>query len=151
MRVSERLSTEALKMHSRWTYVATGVMAGIIAVLLTMVIGQNRETQAWAAPQGVDNTGGGLMMGTGGAQTQTQDILWVIHKRAAPPPADAKGILASKTERITLCCYQVANGARQIKLVAVRDISFDMDVVEYGNDKPHVKDIIDELKKSEKK
>jgi len=24
-------------------------------------------------------------------------------------------------------------------------------VVEYGNDKPHVKDIIDELKKSEKK
>jgi hypothetical protein len=45
----------------------------------------------------------------------------------------------------------VANGARNVKLVAVRDISFDMDVVEYGNDKPHVKDIIDELKKSEKK
>lgn len=138
-------------MHSRWMVVATGVMAGIIGVLLTMVAGQNRETQAWAAPQSVDNTGGGLMMGTGGSQTQTQDILWVIHKRAATPPADAKGIMASKTERITLCCYQVQNGARQIKLVAVRDISFDMDVVEYGNDKPHVKDIIDELKKSEKK
>jgi hypothetical protein len=138
-------------MQSRWTYVVTGLMAGVIAVLITMVMGQNRESVAWAAPQGVDNTGGGLMMGTGGSQTQTQDILWIIYKRAAPPASDAKGIMAQKTERITLCCYQVANGARQIKLVAVRDVSFDMDVVEYGNDKPHVKDIIDELRKNEKK
>ena len=137
-------------MHSRWAYVATGVMAGVIGVLLTVVIGQNRDTQAWAAPQATDNTGAGLMMGTGGSQTQTQDILWIIFKRAAPSGAAEKGILA-KAERITLCCYQVQNGARQIKLVAVRDISFDMDVVEYGNDKPHVKDIIEELKKSEKK
>ena len=137
-------------MHSRWTYVATGMMAGIIAVLLVMVIGQNRETQAWAAPATQDRSGD-LQMYTGGSQTQTQDILWVVYKRAASPPPDAKGIMASKTERIALCCYQVQNGARQIKLVAVRDISFDMDVVEYGNDKPHVKDIIDELRKSEKK
>ena len=137
-------------MQSRWTYVATGVMAGIIGVLLTVVVGQNREPQAWAAPQSVDNTGGGLMMGTGGSQTQTQDILWVMFKRAAASKGDKEGVL-SKTERITLCCYQVANGARNIKLVTVRDLSFDMDVVEYGNDKPHVKDIIDELKKSEKK
>ena len=137
-------------MQSRWTYVATGVMAGIIGVLLTVVVGQNREPQAWAAPQGVDNTGNGLIMGTGGSQTQTQDILWVMFKRAAATKGDKEGVL-SKTERITLCCYQVANGARTVKLVAVRDISFDMDVVEYGNEKPHVKDIIEELKKSEKK
>ena len=137
-------------MHSRWTYVATGIMAGVIAVLLVVVAGQNRDSQAWAAPQATDNTGQGLMMGTGGAQTQTQDVLWVIYKRAAQSGADAKGVMA-KSERITLCCYQIQNGARSIKLVAVRDISFDMDVVEYGNDKPHVKDIIEELKKSEKK
>lgn len=137
-------------MQSRWTYVATGMMAGVIGVLLTVVIAQNREPQAWAAPQSVDNTGSGLMMGTGGAQTQQQDILWVIHKRPGTVSAGKDSAL-SKTERITLCVYQVANGARNIKLVAVRDISFDMDVVEYGNDKPHVKDIIDELKKSEKK
>ena len=137
-------------MHSRWTYVATGIMAGIIGVLLTVVVGQNREPQAWAAPQGVDNQGQGLMMGTGGSQTQTQDILWIIYKRAAASKGDKEGVL-SKSERITLCCYQVGNGARNVKLVAVRDISFDLDVVEYGNDKPHVKDIIEELKKSEKK
>ena len=140
-------------MQSRWMYFATGIMAGIIAVLLTVVIAQNREPQAWAAPatpQGVDNTGAGLMMGTGGAQSQIQDILWVIYKRQAPVKGDKEGAL-SKSERITLCCYQVGNGARSVKLVAVRDISFDLDVVEYGNDKPHVKDIIEELKKSEKK
>jgi hypothetical protein len=139
-------------MQSRWTYVATGLMAGILGVLLTLVIGQSHEPQAWAAPATQAQAGSGdMQMYTGGSQTQTQDILWIVYKRNAPPPADAKGVVASKTERITLCCYQVQNGARQIKLVAVRDISFDMDVVEYGNDKPHVKDIIDELKKSEKK
>jgi len=137
-------------MQSRWTYVATGIMAGVIAVLLAVVVSQNRDSQAWAAPQATDNTGAGLMMGTGGSQTQTQDILWIIYKRAGSSNPDAKGVMA-KSERITLCCYQIQNGARMIKLVAVRDISFDMDVVEYGNDKPHVKDIIEELKKNEKK
>lgn len=136
-------------MHSRWTYVATGVMAGVIAVLLVVVAGQNRDSQAWAAPAFQDK-GGDLQMYTGGAQTQTQDILWLVYKRAGQSGADAKGVMA-KAERITLCCYQVQNGARSIKLVAVRDVSFDMDVVEYGNDKPHVKDIIEELKKNEKK
>ena len=150
MRVSVRLSTEAHKMHSRWTYVATGIMAGVIGVLLTVVIGQNREPQAWAAPLTQAAGGGDLQMYTGGSQTQTQDILWVVYKRQAAPPADAKGVLA-KAERVTLACYQVQNGARMIKLVAVRDISFDMDIIEFGNDKPHVKDIIEDLRKNEKK
>jgi len=137
-------------MH-RWTYVASGVMAGIIAVLLAVIVAQNREPQAWAAPmmQQAANPEA-LQMYTGGAGTNTQDIVWITYKRTAPSKGDDKGGILSKTERITLCCYQVANGARNIKLVAVRDVSFDMDVIEYGNDKPHVKDIIDELKKSEK-
>jgi hypothetical protein len=137
-------------MHSRWTYVATGVMAGIIGVLLTVVIAQNREPQAWAAPamQAQGQTEG-LQLYTGGSQANIQDIAWIIYKRAAAVKGDKEGILA-KSERITLCCYQVANGARNVKLVAVRDISFDMDVVEFGNDKPHVKEIIEELKKTMK-
>src|SRR5579863_595456 len=124
MRVEERLSTEAHKMHSRWMYIATGMMAGIIGVLLTIVIGQNREPQAWAAPQSVDNPGAGLMMGTGGSQTQVQDILWILWKHPNTSKGDKEGVLA-KSDRLTLCCYQVANGARNMKLVAVRDISFD--------------------------
>lgn len=136
-------------MH-RWTYLASGVMVGIIAVLLAVIISQNREPQAWAAPlmQQAASTES-LQMYTGGSQTQTQDIVWIVYKRTQPTKGDEKGVL-SKPERITLCCYQVANGARTVKLVAVRDISFDMDVIEFGNDKPHVKDIIEELKKTEK-
>ena len=138
-------------MQSRWTYVATGVMTGIIGVLLTVVIAQNREPQAWAAPQSVDNNQNGLIMGSGGATTNTQDVLWVIYKRAAASTAGGKDTILTKSEKITLCCYQVANGARSMKLAAVRDISFDMDLVEYSNEKPHVKDIVEDLKKAEKK
>jgi hypothetical protein len=43
------------------------------------------------------------------------------------------------------------NGAPKIRLVGVRDISFDMDVVELENDKPTVKDVIEALKKSQPK
>ena len=136
-------------MQSRWTYIATGVMAGVIAVLLTVVVSQNREPQAWAAPAMQAAGSEGLVMYTGGSQANIQDVVWVLYKRPAANKGDKEGIMA-KSERVTLCCYQVANGARNVKLVAVRDISFDMDVVEFGNDKPHVKDIIEELKKTMK-
>jgi len=134
-------------------YVVTGVMTGIIGVLLTVVVSQNREPQAWAAPSAMQDKGGGdtLQMYSGGSQNNIQDVIWIVYKRAAAASAGGKDSILSKSEKITLCCYQVGNGARNVKLVAVRDISFDMDVVEFGNDKPHVKDIIDELKKSEKK
>ena len=139
-------------MQSRWTYVATGVMTGIVGVLLTMVIMQNREPQAWAAPMQAQPGSDTLQMYTGGSQNNIQDVVWIIYKRAAPAGAAAsKDSVLSKAERVTLCCYQVANGARNVKLIAIRDISFDIDLVEYGNDKPHVKEIVDELKKAEKK
>ncbi len=136
----------------RWSQFSVGLMAGIIVVLLTIVILQNREPQAHAvAPQSVDSSGG-LIMGVGGSQTQLNDLVWVLWKHPAPKRpvgADTKdGITTSKDERLTLCCYQVANGARSMKLVGVRDISFDMDVVEYRNEKPTVNDIVTELKKS---
>ncbi len=136
----------------RWSQFSVGLMAGIIVVLLTIVILQNREPQAHAvAPQSVDSSGG-LIMGIGGSQTQLNDLVWVLWKHPAPKRPvgeDTKdGITTSKDERLTLCCYQVANGARSMKLVGVRDISFDMDVVEYRNEKPTVSDIVSELKKS---
>lgn len=135
----------------KWSYFSMGIMAGIIAVLLTVVVMQNREPLAHASTvQSVDNTGSGLMMGVGASQQNQNDIVWVVYKRPAPRKAgaDAKESLISKDERITLACYQIGNGARQMKLAAVRDISFDLDIVEIANDRPHVKDIIDEIKKT---
>jgi len=138
-------------MQSRWTYVATGVMTGVVGVLLTVVIMQNREPQAWAAPMQAGPSSDILQMYSGGSQNNIQDVIWVVYKRAAPAGAGGKDSILSKAEKVTLCCYQVANGARNVKLVAVRDISFDIDLIEYGNDKPHVKEIVEELKKAEKK
>ena len=135
----------------KWGYFSMGIMAGIIAVLLTVVVMQNREPLAHASTlQSVDNTGQGLMMGVGASQQNQNDIIWVVYKRPAPKKAgaDSKDMTIQKDERITLACYQIGNGARNMKLAAVRDISFDLDIVEIANDKPHVKDIIDEIKKT---
>ena len=139
----------------KWGYISVGIMSGIVAVLLTVVIMQNREPQAYAAPavpQAADNTGQGLMRATGGATANQVDVLWVINKHKAPPhTGDAKDVVNQKDERITLCCYQVMTGGRKIKLVGVRDISFDLDLMELENDKPTVKDIVEALRKAQPK
>jgi hypothetical protein len=139
----------------KWSYFSMGIMAGIILVLLTVVVMQNHDSAAYGAPapaQAVDNTGQGLMLATGGATSNQADILWVINKHKptarAGAGSDAKDVVASKDERITICCYQVLTGGRKIKLVGVRDISFDMDLMELENDKPSVKEIVEALKKS---
>jgi len=137
-------------MH-KWGFFTMGIMSGIIAVLLTTVVMQNREPLAYAAaPQSVDNTGQGLMLGTGSATSGMNDILWVVYKRPAARKAagDAKDIVAQKDEKITVAAYKMDVNGRQMKLAAVRDISFDLDVTEYQNDRPHVKDIVEELRKT---
>ena len=156
MRVWERLSSVEADTMPKWSYFSIGIMAGVIAVLLTVVVMQNREPQAYAAPaapQATDNTGQGLMLATGGATSQQADILWVIHKHKAAARAggDSKDVVAQKEERITLCCYQVMTGGRKIKLVGVRDISFDMDLLELENDKPSVKDVVEVIRKNQPK
>jgi hypothetical protein len=137
-------------MH-KWGFFTMGIMSGIIAVLLTTVVMQNREPLAYAAaPQSVDNTGAGLMLGTGSATSGMNDILWVVYKRPAQRKAsgDAKDVVTQKDERISVGAYKMDVNGRQMKLVAVRDISFDLDLLELGNDRPHVKDIVEELRKN---
>jgi hypothetical protein len=132
----------------KWSYFSMGIMSGIIAVLLTVVVLENREPRAEASPlQTADSAAGaGLLIGTGASQANQNDILWVIYKRPGEAgPSDVK-----KSERLTLCCYQVSNGARTIKLAAVRDISYDMDLMELSNDRPHVRDIVEELRKQKR-
>jgi len=136
----------------KWSYFSMGIMAGIIAVLMTVVVMQNHEPKAYANPaaQAADNTGQGLMLATGGATANQPDILWVInkHKATARAGGDSKDVVSQKDERITLCCYQVTTGGRKIRLVGVRDISFDMDLMELENEKPAVKDIVEALRKA---
>jgi hypothetical protein len=89
----------------KWGFFTMGIMSGIIAVLLTTVIMQNREPLAYAAaPQSVDNTGAGLMLGTGSATSGMNDILWVVYKRPSNRKAsgDPKDVVAQKDERISV-------------------------------------------------
>ena len=91
------------------------------------------------------------MMRSGGSQPNIADLIWVLQKKTMPrkPGADPKDIIANKTEHVILAAYQVKNQGRSMKLVAVRDISFDLDVPEYMNEKPSVRDIVTELKKAQ--
>lgn len=139
----------------KWGFFSMGIMAGIIAVLLTVLVMQNREPLAHAsAPQSVEGTpDGGLIIGTGASQQNQNDILWVVYKRPATKKAgaDARDIVAQKSERITVAAYKIDVNGRQMKLAAVRDVSFDMDLLQYQNDRPTVKDIVEEIRKNQPK
>jgi hypothetical protein len=152
------LFSEAAIMQ-RWGFFSMGIMAGIIVVLLSALIMQNREPLAYAAappvPQAADAGHEGLIMGIGASQQNQNDICWVLFKRSAPRKAaagsDPKDVVAQKDERISLAAYQIANGGRGMKLAAVRDISFDLDILELANEKPSVKDIVETLRKQQPK
>jgi len=136
----------------KWGFFSMGIMAGIIVVLLSALLMQQREPQAYAnvpAAQAADAGSGGLIMGIGASQQNQNDICWVMYKRNVPRKAgaDPKDIIGQKEERIALAAYKIDINGRQMKLAAVRDISFDLDVLELANDRPHVKDIVEELRK----
>ena len=128
-----------------------GLMSGVIAVLLTVVVMQGREPVAYAQAGGLSG-GGDLIMRSGGAQQNFQDVIWILQKKKVPrkPGADPNDIVANKTDRVILAGYQVIAGGRKIKLIGVRDISFDLDMIEYENDRPGVMDIIKMIKASQK-
>ena len=141
----------------KWGFFSMGIMAGIIVVLLSALLMQNREPLAYAAPSPLtqaDAGQNGLIMGIGASQQNQNDICWVLFRRAAPRKAaggDPKDVVAQKDERISLAAYQIGNGARSMKLSAVRDISFDLDILELANDKPSVKDMVEALRKQQPK
>ena len=138
-------------MQQKWTFFAIGIMAGVIAVLATMLLMQPRETHAANAAQDSAQQAG-IVMGTGGSQQNFTDVVWILHKRPAPKKAGADtSDITNKDERLTLCAYQVGNNAKTIRLVGVRDVSFDMDLIEYKNEAPTVKEIVEALKKQQKK
>jgi hypothetical protein len=134
----------------KWGFFSMGIMAGIIVMLLSALLMQQREPLAHASTMAQDaGTNAGLIMGIGASQQNQNDICWVLYKRNVPRKAgaDPKDIIGQKEERIALAAYKIDINGRQMKLAAVRDISFDVDVLELANDRPHVKDIVEELRK----
>jgi hypothetical protein len=64
------------------------------------------------------------------------DLYWVLGK-----------IALEKEERAVLALYQAQDGGRGFRLVGVRMINADLQIVELGNDKPHVKDVVELLRR----
>lgn len=143
-------------MPQKWVFFTIGVMAGIIAILGFALLAQAQ--QAKAAPTAAvqdSNANAGIVLSPGGSQQNIQDVCWVLFKRPAPKKAGddtgtTDGIL-NKEEVVTLGCYQVTNNGRAMKLVGVRNISWDMDLIELNNDTPKVVDIIKALRDEAKK
>lgn len=72
----------------------------------------------------------------GGSVQGLQDLCWVI----------SRGSSGDGAERLGLACYQVSNG-RWMRVVGVRDISWDLELTELNNDRPSVADVRKLLKK----
>jgi hypothetical protein len=83
--------------------------------------------------------GGSLAGGVGGTQSGINDLYWVLTK-----------VQVEKEDRVVLALYQAQNNGRGFKLAGVRMLSADLQIVEYGQEKPHVREIVEELKRAKK-
>jgi hypothetical protein len=79
---------------------------------------------------------GMLAGGVGGTQAGVNDLYWVLGK-----------IALEKEERIVLALYQAQEGGRGFRLIGVRMLNADLQVIEMASDKPRVKEVMDSLKR----
>ncbi len=138
-------------MAQKWSFFAMGVMSGLILVLgyaLLMVSHQNPAH----AMQSVDS-GGKFTLATGSTTQGVIDLLWVLHEHPPHPglksrEEDSKVL---KPTRISLCLYKSTKNGDSMKLMAARDIAYDIEFMDYNQEKPSVRDIIETLSKQIKK
>ncbi len=133
-----------------------GFSLGIGAGLVVMLLMQGRETPAHAAtPQSVDNQGK-FTLAVGSSEPNRHDMLWVLHEHA--PHTKLKPERGDETfmkpTQITLCLYKIERQGELMRLVAVRDIAYDIEFQNLGQGKPldardvyqHFKDQADKKK-----
>jgi len=136
----------------KWGFFAVGAMAGVIAVLSFALLLQQQNGLAHASTFQGDDTQNKLVMAPGMSQQNQADCLWIIHKHPALiKPKDADKDL-TKPDRLSLSLYRITKNGEGMKLVAVRDISYDEELVEYqtARETPTVRDVYDLLKKQVK-
>ena len=139
-------------MPQKWTFFTIGVMAGIIAVLGGALLLQARASNAYASsPTTQDNNpAAGIVVATGGSQSNVNDICWVLYKQEKKSGGDSdRGSAADEIlnrPALSLACYQVTGNAKGMKLIGVRNVAWDMDLTEYSNERPEVKEIVKVLR-----
>jgi hypothetical protein len=134
----------------KWTFFTMGLMAGLILLLGGALLMQGRESTAHAAPmQGVDNQGK-FVMAVGGSEPNRYDMLWVLnehppHPKLKPERGDDAGFM--KQNQITLCLYKIERQGEKMKLVAARDIAYDIEFQDLGQESPTAKEVYQTLSK----
>jgi hypothetical protein len=79
---------------------------------------------------------GGFVGGVGGASVGVNDLYWVLAK-----------VGVDGQERLVLAQYKALKDGNGFKLTGVRMLSADLQIIEYGQERPRVKDVLEELKK----
>jgi hypothetical protein len=79
---------------------------------------------------------GGLVGGVGGTVPNVNDLYWVLTK-----------VAVDGAERMVLAQYKALPDGRGFKLTGVRMLSADLQFIDYGQEKPRVKDVLKELQK----
>ena len=82
---------------------------------------------------------GSLVGGVGGTQTGVNDLYWILTR----VPVDGE-------DRTVLALYQARADGRGFKLTGVRWVGPDLQLIEFGQEKPSVKEVVDALKKTKK-
>jgi len=79
---------------------------------------------------------GSLVGGVGGTQSGLNDLYWILTR-----------VAVDGEDRTVLALYQAKADGRGFKLAGVRWVGPDLQIIEYNQEKPHVRDILEELKK----
>lgn len=132
----------------KWSFFAMGAMTGVIAILSCALLMQQQGGQAYAAAMQGDDTQNKLVISSGMSQQNQSDMLWIVHKhpRLIKPKEQDKEL---QKDCVSLSLYKITRNGEGMKLIAVRDISYDEELVEYqtARETPSVKDVYDLLKK----
>ena len=126
-------------INGKWGLYATGLLSGVAVAAAFGVAFHEGAPAAYAQSAGASGGVANMSIISGGAQQQTFDMAWVF------------SVNDHGNKHVTL--YQCANG-RALKLIAARDITWDMEIVQLGNEGPSVtevkKKVEDEIKNREK-
>ena len=100
--------------------VVSGVAIGLLGALVAVASGRTPLPQAEAQTAQNDAGGSTVVLGTGGATNNTNDLCWLFFKEKAKDRA------GKEFERYSLCLYRAVNNGQAFDLVGERDVTYDM-------------------------
>jgi hypothetical protein len=125
-----------------------GFSVGLFAGVLLMFGGSMVPARAVEPAQSVDNQGK-YALAVGGSEPNRHDMLWVLHEHPQiKKERGADDFL--KPNQITLALYKVERQGEKMKLVAARDIAYDIELQNLNQEKPDARDTFDIYVKEKK-